>query len=174
MGRVLSRREFVITDAHALELVRATTHWAFMDRRVKRVARVPAEVASAYPVDAERALPLSFGRPAPCDRPAWESRFPVGHRDIDSNHHVNNLRYLEWMIETLPPEIPARWTLHEINIRFQQETPPGGSVRTEVQELPCPTQGPDSALPVRRFALQVINASGGVAASAEMHWQGPA
>jgi acyl-ACP thioesterase len=166
MGRVLSRREFLIRDGAGGSLVRATTLWAFIDRVRQRVCRVPAEVASAYPVDSTRALDGVFGRPAPCARTQWSRVFPIGYRDVDSNRHVNNLRYLEWMIETLPPEVPERHFVRRINIRFQQETRPGAEVTVCGQELDIASMSSGW----RRFGLEVRDGSGRVAAAAEMDY----
>ncbi len=166
MGRVLSRREFAIADGQGLPLVRATTLWAFIDRVRQRVCRVPPEVAAAYPVDPARALDGVFGRPAPCVQPCWSRVFAIGYRDVDSNRHVNNLRYLEWMIETLPSQIPEQNFVRRINIRFQQETRPGDEARVHAQELPAGDGNPG----VRRFGFEVHNADGRVAAAAEVDY----
>lgn len=42
--------------------------------------------------------------PAP-ERSEYERTFRVGFSDLDINRHVNNSRYVEWVYETVPPEI---------------------------------------------------------------------
>ena len=35
----------------------------------------------------------------------YEESFKVRYTDIDSNNHVNNTKYIDWAIETLPEDI---------------------------------------------------------------------
>lgn len=164
MGRLLSRREFALSDPSGKRLVQATTLWAFVNRATQRVMRIPPEILSAFRVSPDRALALPFGRPAPCTVPAWEQSFSIGRREIDSNGHVNNLRYLEWMIEALPGDVLEGWTLRELNLRYQRETGPGGLVRSQTSEVP----GLDN--PARRFAHRVLDDAGECVATAETSW----
>lgn len=165
MGRLLSRREFLLSDGEERPFLAATTLWAFMNTQERRVTRVPAEVGSAYAVFEERALDGPFRRPAPCTRPQAEKSFAIRRWEIDFNEHVNNLRYLDWMLETLPDEIWEGFGLCEINIRYQKEAGPGGTVRAYSQEIP-PGEGQ------RRFAHEIrLGDSGESIAVAETAWQ---
>jgi medium-chain acyl-[acyl-carrier-protein] hydrolase len=166
MGRWLSRREFVLCASNGSTLIVATTQWAFVDRKRMRVIRIPAEVAEAYPLFPERALDLPFGRPAPLLEPAFEKSYTAGRRDIDSNGHVNNLRYLDWMLEVLPDDLLGRWALTDLNIRYLRETGVGETVRIQAGE----GQSSDGA--ARRFLHQVVNENGQSSAVAETIWGG--
>ncbi len=152
IGRLLSRREFVIADDRG-ECARATTLWAFVDTAARRVTRVPGELAQAYTIVAERAIQGPFPRPPRCQNPICEDRRPIRRGDIDSNGHVNNLRYLEWMLDCLPGDLPASAGLRELNIRYQKETLPGGLVRARTEELP---ESGDASEELRRFAHDVV------------------
>jgi acyl-ACP thioesterase len=164
MGRLLSRREFVLTDEQDQPLLMATTLWAFMDTGKRRVTRVPAEVGSAYQVFEERALDKPFRRPTPCTDPQTEKSFAIRRWEIDFNGHVNNLRYLDWMLETLPDDIWQGFGICELNIRYQKEAGPTGSVRAFCCEISTDDQQ-------RRFAHEVrLGDSGDPIAVAETGW----
>jgi acyl-ACP thioesterase len=164
MGRLLSRREFVLSGEGEQPFLVATTLWAFMNTQRRRVTRVPAEIGNAYPVFEERALDGPFRRPAPCANPRAEKSFDIRHLDIDFNKHVNNLRYLDWMLETLPDEIWEEFGICELNIRYQQETGPTGTVRAYSVEIPTDDEQ-------RRFAHEIrLGDSGDPIAVAETAW----
>jgi medium-chain acyl-[acyl-carrier-protein] hydrolase len=164
MGRLLSRREFLLSGEEELPFLEATTLWAFMDTRRRRVTRVPAEVGNAYTVFEERALDGPFRRPAPCENPPAEKSFVIRRGEIDFNSHVNNLRYLDWMLETLPDEIWEGFRICELNIRYQKEAGPTGTVRAVSVEIPGGHEP-------KRFAHEIrLGDTGETIAVAETGW----
>ena len=165
MGRLLSRREFILSDEEEQPFLVATTLWAFMNTQKRRVTRVPAEVGSAYAVLEERALDGPFRRPAHCANPELEKSFVIRRWEIDFNGHVNNLRYLDWMLETLPDDIWEGYYICELNIRYQKEAGPAGSVLALAVEL-----DPEDKQR-RRFAHEIrLGDSGEPIAVAETAW----
>ena len=47
--------------------------------------------------------------------------FKVRYTDIDSNNHVNNTKYIDWAIETLPEDIVNNYVLDEVKVTFEKE-----------------------------------------------------
>jgi acyl-ACP thioesterase len=165
MGRLLSRREFILSDENEQPFLVATTLWAFMDTSRRRVTRVPAEVGNAYAVFEERALDGPFRRPAQCENPLMEKSFVIRRWEIDFNGHVNNLRYLDWMLETLPDDIWKSYCICELNIRYQKEAGPSGRVQALSVELTTDSQAQ------RRFAHEIrLGDTGETIAVAETAW----
>jgi acyl-ACP thioesterase len=150
MGRLLSRREFVLVDEEDNLLLTATTLWAFMDTARRKVTRIPPEVANVYQVFEDRALFGPFRGPAAVVNPGWTARFPIRRWQIDFNGHVNNLRYLDWMLETVPDEIWKDYQVRDLNIRYQKEAGPGVSVLARSGELDSGQDG------LRRLAHEVL------------------
>jgi acyl-ACP thioesterase len=164
IGRLLSRREFIVGDADG-ECARATTRWAYVDTARHRVTRVPPELSGSYPIDAQRAIPGPLPRPARIDSALVEDARPVRLADIDSNGHVNNLRYLAWMLDSLPADLAAGVRPTRLNVRYQRETGPGERIVARVGELPTEASGH------RRFGHEVLLAgSGERIAIAESVW----
>lgn len=48
--------------------------------------------------------------------------YPVRYSDIDSNGHVNNVKYIEMAIDTLPRSILNEYNLFNIKVLFKKET----------------------------------------------------
>ena len=55
-------------------------------------------------------------------------QFKVNRFDTDMNKHVNNIRYLQWVIESIPEDIADNYSLYEINGRFISEAQYGDTV----------------------------------------------
>jgi acyl-ACP thioesterase len=55
--------------------------------------------------------------------------FNVCRSDVDSNKHVNNIRYFHWLIESLPDEILDKYFLGSINAKFYTEAQYGEKIQ---------------------------------------------
>jgi acyl-ACP thioesterase len=64
------------------------------------------------------------------DSARYKKDFHVHRYDMDSNKHVNNLRYLQWLIETIPNEIIDNCFLYSIDGRFVGEAQYGHRIES--------------------------------------------
>lgn len=62
------------------------------------------------------------------ENPDFELKFKVRKYDTDMNKHVNNIRYLEWVLESIPDEIVDNYYLHSIEGNFIAEALYGQTV----------------------------------------------
>ena len=56
------------------------------------------------------------------DDPDINRSFSVNRYDIDSNNHVNNVRYMQWLMESIPEEFFSKARLENIQGTFLKET----------------------------------------------------
>ncbi|MDR2076283.1 MAG: acyl-ACP thioesterase, partial [Desulfovibrio sp.] len=93
------RRDFCLLDGEDRVLARAVSQWAVVGLASRRLERIPDSVCALRPENPRRALEdgdiripvLREGRDGPV--------FPVRMADIDQNRHVNNNRYLDFLLE---------------------------------------------------------------------------
>jgi acyl-CoA thioester hydrolase len=101
--RSTSRREYEFYNTSTGELAaRGTTNWAFLDSASSRPARIPAEMAAAFiPEGISEPLPPRqvFPQAPPPPPGVFSTTRQVTWRDIDSQQHVNNAVYLEYVEE---------------------------------------------------------------------------
>ena len=128
--RIVAWRDFLLSDDSGGTLGRATSEWMLIDLATRKVVPVPQEVFDA--ADTSRA-PV-FG-----DEEFARLRWPVEttgvvaqtfrarRGDIDLNGHVNNVHYVEWMLET----VPAGFRPQDCDVVFKTETLVGEEVRAE-------------------------------------------
>lgn len=112
-------REFEIS-CNAKVIGAATTSWLLLDIETRRplkrgVTELEADFRTDYrlPFDAPK-IEMS---PAMVDL----TKFQVRNSDLDMNEHVNNTRYAQWVLDSIPMEWHQRFKLHEYEINFIAE-----------------------------------------------------
>lgn len=121
-GRVLSVRNFVLSDDKGNVFGRVTTQWCMIDM----VRRAPVDLSEV--VELHR-MYIS-DEPAPCDRPhkvlTVNPQHTTEHRivysDIDFNRHVNTMRYIDMMLDILPIEMLAEHRPLRLDVHFIKES----------------------------------------------------
>ena len=121
-GRVVSVRNFVISDSEGQEFGRATSHWCLINLDSRR----PCDLTPIL----EARRQYIFDEPAPCEGPRKLVTFeggesvqhPIVYSDIDLNRHVNTLRYIEMMVDALPIEVVAEPHKMRVDLHFVKES----------------------------------------------------
>lgn len=105
MDGFLSDRDFRIFSGDQL-IAKAASRWCLVSTHTGRVTRVTETIRSAYALDPLAMFSDNLHTNGKSDETAVESfSCTVGRRDIDTNHHVNNLHYLDYALEALPQEL---------------------------------------------------------------------
>ena len=118
-GRLIAMRAYRMHDAQGALLLEGLSDWLYVDVATRRICRVPERLTQFVPED--RPVPQPDERRVPeLEAPAWSVELPVRHSDLDINQHVNNVRYVEWLFEPLPPEFPAGRHVIELDILYRQ------------------------------------------------------
>ena len=103
----LSDRDFLIYTGET-PVARATSKWFLVSAATGRITRISEEVRSAYRSQTDSLAvfdaPLPTNGRSPADAAVTFSS-TVGRRDIDTNHHVNNIHYLDYALEAIPGEV---------------------------------------------------------------------
>ena len=100
-GRLIAKRCFLGLDEKGAELFRASSEWLYVDMAAQKIAKLPETFADLVPAGTpDFELPDIGGKFA--HLPSVEGRADVltRHSDLDFNDHVNNVHYVEWMLES--------------------------------------------------------------------------
>lgn len=126
------RRDFIVRREDGSVAARAVSHWVVVSLATRKVGRIPAFIAevaldnaATAMDDAKRRLNEVSGTVEPC---VFRARLA----DVDRNRHVNNVRYMEWIIESVPEEVRNHSKLFDLEVTFRAESywKDGISVRT--------------------------------------------
>ena len=106
MERYRGYREYLIRDENGRMLGSCSTLWVFMDLIRRTLIPIPDVFHRAWKSNSCRPIDTLFRKKdyAPLDKGTLDV-FDLRRRDIDSNHHVHNIRYLEWICESIPSEV---------------------------------------------------------------------
>ncbi len=128
--RIVAWRDFIVSGGDGSVIGLASTEWMTIDLATRRVAQIPEDVFAAA---------NTVRRPVLGDEPFTRFRFPEASADatamkfvaqnshIDLNGHVNNVHYIEWLLEPMSGRQPM-----EMEVVFRSETLAGDEVRVAV------------------------------------------
>lgn len=122
------RRDFIVRDEAGGLLLRATTQWVVVSLSTRKVVRVPAFIASVALDNAETALEDGRHRLPDVGGEHAAGTFTARLADIDRNLHVNNVRYMDWILESVPASVREGGRLAEIEIVYKAEAYAGDGV----------------------------------------------
>ena len=102
-GRLIATRCFQGADGAGGEVLQAHSEWLYVDMKAQKIAKLPETFADLVPADTPDILFDDIGgkfTQLPEVTSSVEIR--VRQSDLDFNDHVNNVHYVEWMLETMP------------------------------------------------------------------------
>lgn len=122
-------RENIIYDGSGNVIGKAKGVWAFYDIEKRKPAPVFEEIKSKWGLNPEISKEINFDLIKIVDTGEPIQEFNIFKSDIDSNKHVNNIRYFHWLIESLPDEILDNYFLKTINAKFFSEANIGEKIQ---------------------------------------------
>ena len=114
-------------------LGRGTSAWLIVDLARKRPIRITSLLSGVTPPDRPRALNDAFAKLKPPPEADHEQRFRVRYSDLDVNRHVNNVRYAEWAVESVPEAVLHTCRLQALELQFRAEATFGDTVIVETR-----------------------------------------
>lgn len=127
-GKNGMRRDWLIRDCNTGDiLMRASSLWVMMNKETRRLAKMPdevrAEIGSHFvdtpPIIDEdsRKLPKLNDETADYIRSGLTPRW----NDLDVNQHVNNVKYIGWILESAPLPILESHELAAMTLEYRRE-----------------------------------------------------
>lgn len=117
-------RNFTIFDEEGNIFVKAKTKWLLLNKNRKMPVRIPMELMELYGSDESlRRIEKEFKIDDDITFNKGEG-FSVKKSDIDSNNHVNNAKYLNWILETVDNDREIK----RIELIYKKETKYGEKI----------------------------------------------
>lgn len=115
-------RDFEVYNEDKEKIAVATSKWIWFNIKEKTVSIINDEVIKQYKPINEEAIPnFVFSRMRTGNNFENKFNYRIQRRDIDTNHHVNNLNYLDFAYETLPEDVYTRVEFNEVEIMYKNE-----------------------------------------------------
>ncbi|WP_426351019.1 acyl-[acyl-carrier-protein] thioesterase [Alloiococcus sp. CFN-8] len=127
-------RTFKAEGEDSSVIARGNALFMLIDMEKRRMLRIGEDMMMAYGVSPEEAdRQLDFERIEGLEKIAYQVDFQVRYTDIDTNGHVNNVKYLDWLIEAIPLEIINEKSLRRIKMDYIKECFYGETITSRVQ-----------------------------------------
>ena len=135
VAKLFYLRDFILSDKENTPMVLATTSWLIIDLNTRRLVRNNDLALSDTP---EHAIETPADKVVvPVDiEPELVRKHPVTWSEIDTNGHVNNVKYAVWALDAVKAEDIKSKPLKEMLINYDAEVMPGDIVkifRTKVE-----------------------------------------
>ncbi|WP_369403702.1 acyl-[acyl-carrier-protein] thioesterase [Geofilum rubicundum] len=122
-------RENLIYDAKGCIIGKAKGLWVFFDIKRKRPVQIFDDIIEKWGTFEEECINHDIStKIETIDSGAYAKEFQINRFDVDTNLHVNNIRYLQWMIESMPKDITDNYDLSYIDGRFIAEALYGDTI----------------------------------------------
>ena len=128
VSKLFYLRDFILSDKEGNPMVLATTSWLIIDMNTRRLVRnsdlaLSDTAMHAIETPADKVV-------VPVDiEPELVRKHPVTWSEIDTNGHVNNVKYAVWALDAVKPEDIKERPLKELLINYDAEVMPGDVVK---------------------------------------------
>jgi acyl-ACP thioesterase len=129
-------REFrLFSEANPSPFAVGSSCWMLMDIVKQRPVTVAALFDPSLHARSERMVrePLLSARGAIAR--TFSKDFPVRLSDLDLNNHVNNLHYVEWLVEAVPEGVLRERQIAGLDIEYKKQIQYGDTVRVVASEI---------------------------------------
>ena len=122
-------RENIIYDEHNNIIGKAKGLWVFFDINRRRPVKIFDDIIEEWSLCDINSIVHDITKKIELNEKAdFELNFKVNRYDTDIIKHVNNIRYVQWAVETVPDDIVDNYYLHSIDGRFIAEAHYGQTI----------------------------------------------
>lgn len=119
--RAMTTRNFDILDERGERIAGAVSNWAMIDLSTRRLLDLH-QLAAYDTMTQDFPLPAALPRRLATPHPTEQFTHTVAYSDLDFNGHANSVKYLQWVIDTLPLEWLRSRRFARVEINYLQET----------------------------------------------------
>ncbi len=129
-------RDFLIKNDKSEEIAGATTAWLLVDLNSRRPIKVDLLREEMSLVEEKHGI----NEPLLKLKQEWELQYSYKRQavysDIDVNKHVNNTKYIDWIIDSFPPDFYKTKQLDSLRIDLLSETKLGDKLSIQKGHSP--------------------------------------
>lgn len=121
-------RDFIVRDLEGNIMIRAVSTWIILDIG-SRELRKSELIAIEYPsIIEERAIDCRLGKLKAFGEPEIAYKKVIGYSDIDINGHLNNSKYVDFIMDCFSVENHKQYNVKSIQVSYINEALPGDTV----------------------------------------------
>ncbi|MFA1822322.1 acyl-[acyl-carrier-protein] thioesterase [Virgibacillus oceani] len=126
--RLEFERDFLVKDQNGDVIIRAISSWVVMDLEERKLKRTES-IGLTYPDNIEeRAIDGKLGRLRKNGPLETAYKRMIGYSDVDFNGHLNNTKYVDFMLDCFPIEAHMKSSVKSLEVNFVNEVLPGETI----------------------------------------------
>lgn len=133
--RFYGYRENKIKDSNGEIIGEVVSTAILIDFEKRRPMKISEEQSAIYGLNGELDEVPPLDDIPKVEREDYSSDYTIRFSDIDSNGHVNNVKYMEMAVDTLPRSILNEYEIHNVKVLFKKETTDGNKVHVSSQVI---------------------------------------
>jgi acyl-ACP thioesterase len=119
--RFIANREFLVRNENNEIIARASSVWLLINFDKRRPTRIPQEFGELYGINNKKVCTFASDDEKIPEGAYIEKELAIMRSDIDTNGHVNNKKYMGWLLETLPEEVYLNYSLSTFDVKYKKE-----------------------------------------------------
>lgn len=128
-------RNFLVTDEHNNQLVRADSCWFTFDTKNRIACRIPEGEEIYLSDDPRLDMPKTHRRIAVVGTGTTQPPITVVEQHLDTNHHVNNAQYVDMAAEAVR-RVDDQFPLRRIYVQYKNMALLGDTIVPVLHEIP--------------------------------------
>lgn len=121
MDGMFALREFMVKSAHGVLIAAATPSWLVLDEERHYPQRIDPENMVNFSKITESVFDTVAQKLSSVAGIQEKESFTVKFSDVDVNRHVNNGRYIQWVVDALPLTVLLNSMISSLTINFLGE-----------------------------------------------------
>ena len=121
-------RDFNIINQHEKAIIKATSSWAAINVKTRRPELVEGLEEGLYSLRDNIAIDEKLGKLPDLSKPTLMRKRKIEYTDIDLIYHVNNVKYIELIYNSFPPDILLKKRVKSLEINYLDEAKYGEDV----------------------------------------------
>jgi len=129
MNPLFAYRDIEILDDKNNLVAIGSSKWILFDINKKSLIKIPSEVKDNFPSVDKSVFEEKFvEKLKEPENSNFVYEYTIQRRDIDTNHHVNNLNYLDYAYEALPEDLFTGINFSNVEIMYKHEAKLGDKI----------------------------------------------
>ena len=160
-GKLEFNRNFIIYDKNNNIIAKAISQWVLIDFNTRKLRRSSILEEKFPESNRESAIDCNLGKIKPTGSLVLSYKKTVGYSDIDLNEHLNNAKYIDYIMDCFSIEEHKKHFIKLIEINYLHEALPGETIElytdtTGVKNNQAYIEGINESTKLTTFKAQII------------------
>ncbi|MDR1567612.1 MAG: acyl-[acyl-carrier-protein] thioesterase [Streptococcaceae bacterium] len=126
-------RRFTIKDFSGNVLGVIDSTWCLLDLATRKLTSIKTEIIAPYMAQKVKTIQKTQKIKAP--EQFLEKCYPVRFSDLDTNQHVNNAKYIGWLLDSLDYDFLIQHEPVKLHLKYIKEVQYGSTITSRVERV---------------------------------------